>query len=70
MLDACGEHRGSTGVTELPGDACALSWQPDTSAPAQGISCRVPTVFVRSYTHPTIMFKKQHSYKSPVVRVF
>lgn len=58
-VDSYGEQRGNTGVTDLPGDAPALSWQPDTSALAQGISCRVLTLFFRSYTHQTIMFKKE-----------
>lgn len=69
-LDACGEQRGSTGVAELPGDAAALSQQPDTAALAQGIPCRVLALFISSCTHQTIMFKKQHSYKTPAVCFF
>lgn len=46
-LGARGEQRGNTGVAELPGDAPALSWQPDTSALTRGISCRMLTLFVR-----------------------
>lgn len=57
-------------MTELPGDARALSWQSDTSALAQGIAFRVLTLLIRSYTHQAVIFKKQHSYKSPAVWFF
>lgn len=50
--------------------AAALSQQPDTAAPAQGIPCRVLALFISSCTHQTIMFKNQHSYKTPAVCFF
>lgn len=71
-VDSYGEQRGNTGVTDLPGDAPALSWQPDTSALAQGIRASLVGCLHCSLglTLTKPLCSKKNSYKSPVVLFF